>query len=226
MSRITSEFLGTFLLCCFVLLGGRFGMALGLAALLWSMGATGVTLNPAAGLALALRGRLGWMPWAGAALAQLAAALAAATVTGLIAGHNAERLAADSGGPPDAWLAALVSEGLATAAYVLVFLIAFTSRRLAGSSLAPFALGALAFALHEAFSRPVAFMNPAVLAAWGFHDLVSALRAEEVGAAFVGELARFGRFVPWAALLVAAQVAATFAGWAAFRLTHPEDRAP
>ena len=226
MSRITSEFLGTFLLCCFVLLGGRFGMALGLAALLWSLGAPGVTLNPAAGLALALRGRLGWTTWIGLALVQFAAAVAAAALTGLIAGHNAERLAADSGGPPDAWLAALVSEGLATFAFILVFLAAFASRRLAGSSLAPFAVGALAFALHEAFSRPVAFMNPALVAAWGFHDLVSALRAEEPGSALVGELARFGRFVPWAALLVAPQVAAAFAGWAAFRLTHPEDRAP
>lgn len=200
-------------------------MALGLAALLWSFGsASGVTLNPAAGLALALRGRLGWMAWTGLSLVQLAAALAAAAVTGLVAGHNPERLAADSGGPPAAWFAALASEGFATAGYVLVFLVAFTSRRLAGSSLAPFALGAMAFALHEAFSRPVAFMNPALVAAWGTHDVVSALRAEEPGPALLGELARFGRFVPWAALLVLTQAVATLAGWLAFRLTHPEDR--
>ena len=67
-------------------------------------------------------------------------------------------------------------------------------------------------------------MNPAVLLSWGVHDLVSALRAEEPTSALVGELARFGRFVPWALALCFMQLIATVGAWLAFKLTHPEDR--
>jgi glycerol uptake facilitator-like aquaporin len=225
MSRITSEFLGTFLLCCFFLLGGRLGTALGLAALLWAFGpASGVTLNPLASIALFLRGRIGWVGCVGHLSAQLIAALAAAAFTAALAGHNLQRLQSEVPVVPDAWLSALTAEAIATAAYIFVFLVAFTSRRVAGSALAPFALGAVTFALHEAFNNFSAFMNPAVLLSWGVHDLVSALRAEEPTSALVGELARFGRFVPWALALCFMQLIATVGAWLAFKLTHPEDR--
>lgn len=225
MSRITSEFLGTFLLCCFVLLGGRFGFALGLAALAWCLGSTvPPSFNPLASLALLLRRRLGWAAALGDSLTHLGAALAAALFTGLMAGHNAERLSQDAGVVPEAWLGALFAEGAATFGCLLVFLVAFTSRRAAGNALAPFVLGAAVFALHETFARPTAFMNPALAVAWGAHDLFSAVRADEPGAALLGELGRFARFVPWAGVLILVQLAATAAAWGAFLLAFPEER--
>jgi len=225
MGRITSEFLGTFLLCCFALIGNPLSMALGLAVLLWVFGGLrAVTFNPAATFALLLRRRVGWVGFAGHLGVQLAAALVAALVTGLLAAHNPERLAEGSSVVPEAWLGALVAEGISTFGYVLVFLAALASRRAAGSLLAPFVVGAGAFALQGAFASLSSFMNPAVLLAWGVHDLVNSLRANEPAAAFAGELARFGRFVPWAFVLLACQVAGTAAAWLVLRVTHPEDR--
>jgi len=225
MSRIASEFLGTFLLCCFVLIGNPLAAALGLAALIWVLGGPrGVTFNPAVSLALLLRRRIGWSGLAGHVGLQLAAALAAAVLTGLLVAHNPERLAEGASVVPAAWFAALVAEGLATFGFVLLLLGALTSRRVAGSLLAPLVVGFGAFALQGAFGSLSAFMNPAVLLAWGVHDLVNSFRAEQPATAFAGELVRFGKFVPWAALLLLSQLAGSVAAWLAFRVTHPEDR--
>lgn len=225
MGRITSEFLGTFLLCAFALIGNPFAVALGLAALLWIFGGVrAVTFNPAASFALLLRRRIGWVGFAGHLGVQLAAAVAAAAVTGLLVAHNPERLAEGASVVPEAWFAAMVAEGISTFGYVLFFLAALASRRAAGSLLAPFVVGAGAFALQGAFANLSSFMNPAVLLAWGVHDLVNAFRADEPAGAFAGELVRFGRFAPWALVLLACQAAGTVAAWLALRVTHPEDR--
>lgn len=227
MGRILSESLGTFLLVLAALMGNNLAAALAFAAALWSLSAapTGA-FNPAATLALGLRGRLRPKWVAALIVAQFSAALLAAVVTGLLAGHDAARLAEDAPGPvPAAWLGTLAAEGMGTAGLTLVLLVALASRRAAGSTVAPLFAGLGLFALLEIFRTWMAFMNPAVLLAWGFHDLVSSLRAASVAPALASEAIRFGAFLPWAALVMLAQVLGALAGTLLFRLTHPgEDR--
>lgn len=228
MGRILSEALGTFLLVLASLMGNHLAAACVLAACLWSLSASPTgAFNPALTLALAVRGALRWK-WAAAFVAtQLGAALGAAVVTGFMVGHDASRLAEPSAGAvPAAWFATLVAEGIGTAALAAVTLAALAARRTAGSTLAPLVVGLALFGLLEAFRAWTAFMNPAVLLAWGFHDFVSALRSENLAAALPAEAFRFGAFLPWAAVVGAAHLAGGLAGAWLFHLTHPAERRP
>lgn len=228
MGRILSEALGTFLLVQASLMGNRLAAAGVLAACLWALSASPTgAFNPALTLSLALRGKLRWK-WAAAfGATQVAAALAAAVVTGLLVGHDPSHLAPEAAGAvPDAWFATLLTEGLGTAALALVVLVSLTARRTAGSTLAPLFVGLAFFGLMETFRNWTAFLNPAVLLAWGFHDWVSAFRSPRPGEALVGEAFRFGAFLPWAAVVILAQLAGAALGAWLFRLTHPADRQP
>lgn len=228
MGRILSEALGTFLLVHATLMGNRLATACVLAGALWALSASPTgAFNPALTLSLALRGKLRWK-WAAAfGATQVAAALAAAVITALLVGHDPSHLAAEApGAVPDAWFGTLVAEGIGTAALTLVVLVALTARRTAGSTVAPLFVGLAFFGLMEMFRNWTAFMNPAVLLAWGFHDLVSALRSPSVGSALPAEALRFGAFLPWAAVVISAQLAGAAAGTWLFRLTHPADRQP
>ena len=226
MGRILSEALGVFLLVLASLMGNHLAAALAFAVALACLGSgTAGAFNPALTLALAARGKLRWK-WALAFVAtQLTAALLAATFTGLMAGHDASHLAPDAAGAiPAAWFATLAAEAVGTAALSLAVLSVLTSRRTAGSVVAPLVAGFTLFALLETFRTWTAFMNPAVLLAWGFHDLVSSLRADSVASALPAEAVRFGAFLPWALVVGLAQLGGALAGWVLFRLTHPEDR--
>ena len=226
MGRILSEALGTFFLVNAMLMGNRLAAAGILAACLWALSASPTgAFNPALTLSLALRGKLRWK-WAAAfGFTQLAAALAAAVFTGLLAGHDASHLAPDAPGVvPAAWFATLMAEGLGTAGLTLVALVALAARRTAGSTVAPLLVGLAYFGLLETFRSWMPFLNPAVLLAWGFHDLVSSLRSPDLATALPGEALRFGAFLPWALVVTIAQLAGALAGTWLFRLTHPAER--
>lgn len=226
MGRILSEALGTFLLVLASLMGNPLAVACALASGLWILSASPTgAFNPAVTLGLALRGKLRWK-WAAAfGVTQVATALVAAVVTGLLAGHNPTQLADDAPGAiPVAWFATLVAEGLGTAALTLAILVALTARRTAGSTLAPLVVGLTLFALLETFRAWNAFLNPALLVAWGFHDLVSAVRSPDPATALPAEAFRFGAFLPWAFVVILAQLAGALGGTWLFRLTHPAER--
>lgn len=225
MNRFTAECLGTFFLCLFTLLGSPFGVCLGLAALVWSLGpVSGGYFNPAVTFSQGLRGAI-TAPWAFLYLgAQMLGATLAALVSALLVGYSSERAAAAAAGFPDDWLGSLGAELLGTMLLAGVVLGVANSRRTAGNGYAALAVGGAVFAAGAAFGTLSAFLNPAVTWAWGLHDLLSAFRAEdEVGKAIAAEAIRFGKFLPWAACLVAAQLAGAALANVGFRLTHPEE---
>lgn len=225
MNRITAEFLGTFFLCLLALLGDTLAVCLGLAAMIWALGpVSGGHFNPAVTLSQRVQGAI-TTAWAlGYAGAQLMAATLAALVAGLVAGYDADRAADAPIGIHQDWLASMTGECLGTLLLALVILGVANSRRTAGNGFAALAIGGAVLAAGTAFADHSAFLNPAVTWSSGLHDLFAAVRAEEgVGAAFADELIRFGKFLPWAALLVVAQLAGALLANGCFRLTHPED---
>jgi len=225
MGRILSESLGTFLLVTAFIVGNNLAAAAAYAVALWALAAapTGA-FNPIATLALGIRGKLA-AKWVVALIGtQLLSALAAAVFTGLAGGYDASRLAQEATGLlPPTWFRTLVAEGLGTAALILLLLVALAARRTAGSTLAPLMAGLGLFALLEALRGFGAFMNPSLLLAWGFHDLMSAFRSEAPAPTLATEALRFGAFVPWALVVVTAQVAGGLVGVLLFRLTHPAE---
>jgi len=90
------EAFGTFFLCLAAAVAGEpLAVAAVLGALIYAGGPiSGAHYNPAATLAWCVRGRHRWLPGVAYALVQLTAALAAAAVAGLLAGHDPERTAA------------------------------------------------------------------------------------------------------------------------------------
>lgn len=227
MNRFTAECLGTFFLCLFALMGNALGVCLGLAAMVWAFGpVSGAHFNPAVTFSQRLRGALttGWsFAYVGA---QLAGATLAALVSALFVGHNPERASEAAGGIPDAWLASLGAELLGTLLLAAIILGVANARRTAGHPAAGLAIGGAVFAAGSVFGDISGFFNPAVTWSWGLHDLLAAFRAEnDVGKALAAELIRFGRFLPWAACLIAAQLAGAALANGCFWLTHPEDRA-
>ncbi len=226
MNRFTAEFLGTFFLCLFVMMGNGWSTALGLAALIWALGPVShAYFNPAITLSQRLRGTI-TTSWALLYLvAQFAAAAAAALISALMIGYNPERAESAPMGAPDAWIAALSAELLGTFLITLVILGVANSRRTAGNSYAALAIGASVYGASAALGNFSAIFNPAVTAASALHDLFAAFRAEqEVGKAFAVELIRFGKFAPWAVCLIATQLTAALLANGCFRVTHPEDR--
>lgn len=225
MNRFTAECLGTFFLCLFALLGNPLAVCLGLAALIWSLGpVSGGHFNPAVTFSQSLR-RAITVPWAFLYLgAQVLGATLAALVSALLVGHNPEHATQPAVGIPDDWLGSLSAELLGTMLLAGVILGVANSRRTAGNGYAALAIGGTVFAAGAAFGSLSAFLNPAVTWAWGLHDLLSAFRAEEeAGKAIAAEVIRFGKFLPWAACLVAAQLSGAALANLGFRLTHPED---
>jgi glycerol uptake facilitator-like aquaporin len=226
MNRFTAEFLGTFFLCLFVMMGNGWSTALGLAALIWALGPVSrAYFNPAITLSQRLRGTIttGWALLYVAA--QFLAAGAAALASALMIGYNAERAESSPMGVPDAWVAALGAELLGTFLIALVILGVANSRRTAGNSYAALAIGGAVYGASAALGNFSAIFNPAVTASSALHDLFASLRAEQgVGKAFAMELIRFGKFAPWAVCLIATQLVAALLANACFRVTHPEDR--
>ena len=226
MNRFTAELLGTFFLCLFALMGNPLAVCLGLAALIWSIGSvSGGHFNPAVTFSQRLRGAIG-TAWSFAYVgAQLLGATLAALVSALLVGHSPERTLEGPVGVPDDWLAALSGEVLGTLLLALVILGVATARRTAGNGYAALAIGAAVFAAGAVFGEYSAFLNPAVTWSSGLHDLLAAFRAEsDVGKTVAAEAIRFGKFLPWAACLVTAQLAGALLANGCFWLTHPEDR--
>ena len=195
MNRFTAELLGTFFLCLLALMGNPMAICLGLAALIWSVGAvSGGHFNPAVTLSQRLHGAIG-TAWSFAYLgAQFAGATLAALVSALLVGHDPERTASGPVGVPDEWISALTGEVLGTLLLALVILGVANSRRTAGNGYAALAIGSAVFAAAAVFAD-CAF-NPAVTWASGLHDLLAAFRAEdEVGKTVAAEAIRFGKFL-------------------------------
>lgn len=226
MNRFTAELLGVFFLCLFALMGSPLAVCLGLAALIWALGpVSGGHFNPAVTFSQRLQGCM-TTPWAVAYVgAQLLGATLAAFVSAMLVGHNPERTTNGPVGIPEDWLGSLGTEMFGTLLLAFVVLGVASSRRTAGNGYAALAIGAAVFAAGTAFGEFSAFFNPAVAWSWGLHDLLAAFRAEaEVGKTVTAEAIRFGKFLPWAALLVTAQLLGALLANGCFWLTHPEDR--
>ena len=226
MNRFTAEFLGTFFLTTFALIGNPLGVAVGLAALVWSLGPiSGAHFNPAVTTAIRIRGKITTGGMLGYMGAQFVAVSLAAFVTALLVGHDPERAEAVGVGVPDAWLSALTAEILGTLLLVFVILVVATSRRTAGNTYAALAIGAALFGSISAFGGISGFFNPAITWGSGLHDLFSSLRADtDVAQAFFVELVRFGKFLPWACCLIVAQLVGAVCANGFFWLIYPEDR--
>lgn len=226
MNRFTAEFLGTFFLTTFALIGNPLGLAVGLTALIWSLGPiSGAHFNPAITFALRIRGKVTTGEMLGYIGTQFVAVSSAAFMTAMLVGHNPERAEAAGAGVPDAWLSALTAEILGTLFLAFVILVVATSRRAAGNTYAAPAIGAALFGALSAFGATSGFFNPAITWASGLHDLVSSLRADtDVAQAFFAELIRFGKFLPWACCLIVVQFIGAVCANGFFWLIYPEDR--
>lgn len=226
MNRFTAEFLGTFFLTVFALMGNPLGVALGLAALIWSLGPiSGAHFNPAVSLSMHLRGRITLGECFGYFATQFFAASVGAFVTAMLVGHNPERADSPLVGFPDEWLSGLSAEILGTLFVVFVILVVATSKRTAGNTYAALAIAAAVYGAVSTFGLIAAFFNPAVAWAFGLHDLLSSLRAEtDTLQVFFGECIRFGKFLPWAVCLIFAQLLGAILANGFFWLIYKEDR--
>lgn len=121
------EAFGTFFLCLAVAVAGEpLAVAAVLGALIYAGGPiSGAHYNPAATLAWCVRGRQRWLPGVAYVLVQLTAALAAAAVAGLLAGHDPERTAAAARAIDDPVFEGFFREGLAEflGTYLMAFVI-------------------------------------------------------------------------------------------------------
>ena len=226
MNRITAEFLGTFFLTVFALIGNPLGVAFGLAALIWSLGPiSGAHFNPAVSVSMRLRGKITVGELFGYIVTQFFAASLGAFVTAMFAGHDPERADSPIVGIPDAWLSAISAETFGTLFVVFVILVVATSKRTAGNTYAALAIAAAVYGAASSFGLIVAFFNPAIAWAFGLHDLFSSLRAEtDTLQAFFGECMRFGKFLPWAVCLIFAQLVGAVLANGFFWLIYTEDR--
>jgi glycerol uptake facilitator-like aquaporin len=226
MNRFTAEFLGTFFLATFALIGNPLGLAVGLVALIWVLGPiSGAHFNPVVTASFRIRGKItngGLLGYIGT---QFVAVSAAAFVTAMLVGHDPERAEVAGAGAPDAWLSALTAEILGTCFIVFVILVVATCRRTTGNTYAAPAIGAAVFGAISTFGATSGFFNPAITWASGLHDLLSSLRADtDVTKAFFAELIRFGKFLPWACCLIIAQFIGAVCANGFFWLIYPEDR--
>jgi aquaporin Z len=225
------EAFGTFFLCLAAAVAGEpLAVAAVLGALIYAGGPiSGAHYNPAATLAWCVRGRHRWLPGVAYVLVQLTAALAAAAVAGLLAGHDPERTAAAARAIDDPVFEGVVPEGLAEflGTYLIAFVILMvaTSRRTAGNGYAGVAIALAVFGAAVVFARQEPTFNPAVMLAASFRDVFAAFTAEgETFKALRTELAFVAKFTPRYLLLAVLQLAGAAAAAFTFRGLFPEER--
>ena len=205
-------------------------MAAVLGALIYVGGpVSGAHYNPASTLAWCVRGRHRWLAGAAYVLVQLTAALAAAAVAGLLAGHDPERTAAATGALDDPVLKGFVNEGVAeflgTFLMAFVILMVATSRRTAGNGYHGLAIALVVFGAATVFAHQSPTFNPAVLLATTFRDVFAAFTAEgEQFKVLRAELAYVAKFTPRYLLLVGLQLAGAATAAFTFRGLFPEER--
>ncbi|MEY4086303.1 MAG: hypothetical protein RLZZ405_491 [Verrucomicrobiota bacterium] len=225
------EAFGTFFLCLAAAVAGEpLAVAAVLGALIYAGGPiSGAHYNPASTLAWCVRGRHRWLPGVAYALVQLTAALAAAAVAGLLAGHDPERTAAAARAIDDPVFEGLFREGLVEflGTYLIAFVILMvaTSRRTAGNGYAGVAIALAVFGAAVVFARQEPTFNPAVMLAMSFRDVFAAFTAEgEQFKALRSELAFVAKFTPRYLLLAGSQFAGAAAAAGTFRGLFPEER--
>ena len=202
------------LLCALIYLGGPI---------------SGAHYNPAVSLAFRLRRRMGSPAMAAYIGVQFAAALAAAVVVGLIAGHDAEHTkgAVEAlGDSPYAgvWASSAV-EILGTFLLGLVILMVATSRLSVGNSYFGVAIALTVLGFEGTFTEFTPTLNPAVTLGSAFHGIASALFGETGG---VEALFKEGIYLAKMAPRLLIDMMAQFGGGAlaafTFRVLFPEDR--
>lgn len=225
------EAIGTFCLCLASAVAGEpLAVAAVLGALIYAGGpVSGAHYSPAATFAWCVRGRQRWLPGVAYALVQLTAALAAAAVAGLLAGHDPERTAAATRAIDDPVFEGVFREGLAEflGTYLIAFVILMvaTSRRTAGNGYAGVAIALAVYGAAAVFARQAPTFNPAVMLATSFRDVFAAFTAEgEQFKALRAELAFVAKFTPRYLLLVGLQFAGAAAAAGTFRGLFPEER--
>jgi aquaporin Z len=225
------EALGTFFLCLAACLNPEpFAAAAVLCALIYVGGPfSGAHYNPASTLAWCARGRHGWLAGVAYVLVQLTAALAAAAVAGIVAGHDPERTGAAARALDDPVFDGVFAEGLAeflgTFVMAFVILVVATSRRTAGNGYAGLAIALVVYGAGAAFAHQAPTFNPAVTLAMAFRDVFAAFAAEgEVLKSLGSELAFVGKYAPRYLLLAALQLGAAGAAALVFRWLFPEER--
>lgn len=225
------EAFGTFFLSLAAAVSGEpLAVAAVLGALIYAGGPiSGAHYNPAATLAWCVRGRHRWLPGVAYVLVQLTAALAAAAVAGLLAGHDPERTAAAARAIDDPVFEGVFPEALAEflGTYLIAFVILMvaTSRRTAGNGYAGLAIALAVFGAAVVFARQEPTFNPAVMLAASFRDVFAAFTAEgETFKALRTELAFVAKFTPRYLLLAVLQLAGAAAAAFTFRGLFPEER--
>lgn len=185
--------------------------------------------NPAVTLAFCLRGRQAWLTGVAYVGVQLASALAAAVVAGLMHGHNEEGsqhiLEALKEPVFEGWFSGMVVELLGTFLLAFVILLVATSRRTVGNSYYGLVIAAVVAGLMGMFGAFYPDFNPAVSLAKSLEGLFGALNAEgDFWPAISQELAYLAHSTPRVVLGVIGQVAgAALAAWAFLGLL-PEER--
>jgi aquaporin Z len=230
-NKLCLEAFGTFFLCLAAGLSTDPLVVAGvLCALIYMAGAiSGAHFNPASTLAWCTRGRHGWLAGVAYVLVQLLAALAAATVAGLLVGHDPERTAAAARAVDDPVFQGAFTEGVAeflgTYFMAFVILMVATSRRTAGNGYFGFAIALAVYGAAAMFERQAPTFNPAVTLAVTLRDVFAAFTAEGKQVDVLkAELAFVGKFAPRYLCMVGLQLTAAAAAAFTFRGLFPEER--
>jgi aquaporin Z len=230
-NKLLIEAVGTFFLCLAALVSSS---PLPVAALLCALIYMGAPVslahyNPAVSFAFRLRGRSGTRALWSYIAVQLAAAVLAAMVAGILLGHDSEH----AKGAVDAlsesaftgFAVTAAVELLCTFALAFIILMVGTSRLTAGNSYYGVAIAVAVLGLSGTFGDFNPTMNPAVSLASSLLGLFSAIFDGLLGTkTFVTETLFLAKVAPRVLAEVAVQfVGAALAAWF-FRLLFPEDR--
>jgi len=230
-NKLLIEAVGTFFLCLAALVSSS---ALPVAALLCALIYMGAPVslahyNPAVSLAFRLRGRSGTRALWSYIAVQLAAAVLAAMVAGILLGHDSEHakgaVDALSESAFDGFGVSAVVELLCTFALAFIILMVGTSRLTAGNSYYGVAIAVAVLGLSGTFGDFNPTMNPAVSLASSLVGAFAAIFDGLLGTkTFITETLFLAKVAPRILAEVAVQfVGAALAAWF-FRVLFPEDR--
>ncbi|HLF45269.1 MAG TPA: aquaporin [Chitinophagaceae bacterium] len=161
MSKVLTEFIGTFFLVMGAALGGGIGASLALVVMVYAGGhISGAHYNPAVSLAVWMRGRLSLADMISYWMSQIAGCLLAAVVVSNIFSTEG---AADCVIPEDGIITGLIAELIGTFALAYVVLSVATAKGTAGNSFYGLAIGGTVLAMATVIGKfSGGAYNPAV----------------------------------------------------------------